>query len=61
MKVLVDDRNEKYYIITLKNSNQIKISKRANKEENLIQWLKSIGATEIKWVRKDENKSIIHD
>lgn len=51
MEVLVDDINEKYYIITLKNSNQIRISKRANSEEKVTRYLKSIGASEIKWVR----------
>ena len=55
MEVTVDSRNDNHFIITLAGASQIKISKRTNKEEDLIEWLKSVGATEIKWVKKDDN------
>ena len=53
MEVTVDNRNDSHFIITLTGASQIKISKRTNKEEDVIEWLKSVGATEIKWVKDD--------
>lgn len=47
MEVLLDTRNEKYYIITLKGNNQIKINKSVNPLDKTIQWLKSMNASEI--------------
>lgn len=47
MEVILDNRNENYFIITLKGGNQIKVNKNVNTLENTIKWLKSMGATKI--------------
>lgn len=58
MSILIDTRNENYYIITTHDGNQFKISKKTNTEEDVIEWLKTNGATQITIKREDKNEQI---
>ena len=51
MKVIVDTRNDKYFIVTLPDG-KIKMGKKVNTEKSVTEYLKQAGATEIVWVRK---------
>lgn len=49
MIVKINDIEKNYYNVILPNGSSIRISKKANSPEKVETYLKSIGATKVKW------------
>lgn len=53
-KIIIDTRNNDYYILIAKNLKITKIIKKGTTEKDLIDWLKEMGIEEIKWKNKED-------